>query len=732
MSGVSSAQGIALVRLRRRPLATAVDAQFAFPSNDRRKAAPTFLPPTGSSSLTCLFLLAASCSLVGNLAHAQQAPGASAAEPGHSDGTTVLDTITVTATRSPNSSFDVPASVSTVSREQLNDAQANTVSTVLRTLPNVNYAGGPRPAAQSPAIRGLQGPRIILSVDGARRNNDGGVNTPLLIDPDFIRQVDVVRGPMSASYGSGGLGGVMAFETIGVDDFLAPGQTFGGRVKAGYRSANEEYSTNLTAATRSGQFDFLGSGTYRNFGEIRTGAGGDHAKYPNDGNLQSGLFKGGFSPNELNRFELSYQRFADKMIGPTNPGGNLLFPFSQELKRDQEQYTGSWAFRDADRRLLDGKLTVYQTRFKLNGESRSVPAQPSTSTMTKTVGASLQNSTRLNTGSWASHRLTYGVNFYKDTNENTSAGQANTVLPNGHMRAVGVFLQDELSFLDHWTLIGAIRHDDYKLTSPGQSTSSHSRLSPKITLKYQPWEFLGVYGSYGEAFRAPTVTEMFGNLSTNQALFNFRPNPALKPEISKTQEVGAMFSFNDVVGSGDQLRIKASYFTEDVKDMIDQQTVGTYVRQAPFAGTGLVFQRLNVAKGERHGGELEVAYAWNDLTLGLGYSRLRSKNAETGAHLYAPPDKLAFGAQYRLDSNWSLRYLGQFVRAQDYDATELRRRSGYATHDIGVSFEQRQYRVDVGVTNLFNKGYATYQQSLANTFSYEEGRSVNVTLSARF
>jgi hemoglobin/transferrin/lactoferrin receptor protein len=62
----------------------------------------------------------------------------------------------------------------------------------------------------------------------------------------------------------------------------------------------------------------------------------------------------------------------------------------------------------------------------------------------------------------------------------------------------------------------------------------------------------------------------------------------------------------------------------------------------------------------------------------------------------------------------------------------LRRRSGYATHDVGVTYEHRQYRVDVGITNLFNKGYATYQQSLANTFSYEEGRSFNVTLSVRF
>jgi len=170
-----------------------------------------------------------------------------------------------------------------------------------------------------------------------------------------------------------------------------------------------------------------------------------------------------------------------------------------------------------------------------------------------------------------------------------------------------------------------------------------------------------------------------------------------------------------------------------VADMITQKVVGRYSPPAQFTKIGgLIWQKLNVDKAERHGGELEAAYAWERLTLGLGYSQLRSKNAETGTHLYAPPDKLTFGAQYRVDEHWSLRYLGQFVRAQDYDSERLRRRSGYAIHDLGLTYERRQYRVDAGITNLFNKAYATYQQTLAETFSYEEGRSFNLTLSLRF
>lgn len=620
------------------------------------------------------------------------------------DEVTILETITITATRSPNDSFEVPASVSVIGRQQIEDSQANTLSSVLRPLPNVNFGGGPRASAQSPAIRGLQGPRIILTVDGARRNFEGGVHTPLVLDPDFIRQIDVVRGPMSASYGSGGLGGVMAFETITADDFIAEGKDYGGRIKTGYRSANEEFSTNLTAAARAGDFDFLASGTYRNFGAVHTGMDGDHARYPHDGNLKSGLLKAGYSPNDLNDFVLSYQRFNDRHVGPTNPGGNLLFPFSQELSRQQDQFTGKWSFRDENRSWLDGNLTLYHTRFKLDGESRSVPPQADTSFQTETTGLSLQNSGRFDTGSWASHRLTYGIDYYRDSHANLSNGVSNSVTPDGNMGAFGGFIQDEISILDDWTVIAALRHDTYEMSSPGQDSASHSRFSPKLTVKYQPWDFLGVYASYGQAFRAPTATEMYSNLDTDRALFNFRPNPDLKPETSTTFEVGATLSFNDLLTDGDRLQAKASYFSEDVENLIESQTVGTFVRQPPFSGTGLIFQRRNVAKAERHGAEIEVAYSWDALTLGLGFSTIRSKNSANGANLYAPPDKFAIGAQYQINENLSARYLGQFVAAQDYDTTVLRRREAYTVHDIGLTYEKNWFRADFSVTNLFDEG----------------------------
>lgn len=638
-----------------------------------------------------------------------------------------LQAVTVTATRSESNAFDVPASVSIVGRDQLDDAQTTNLS-VLRQVPGVDLGGSARPAGQIPTIRGLQGPRIILSVDGARRNHSDGIRTPLLIDPDQVRQIDVVRGPASALYGSGGIGGVMAFRTLEAGDILDPGQTVGGRAKVGYRSADHGVSTNLTGAARSGGFDLLASGTFRDAGNIRMGDGNS---LRNDDLLKSGLFKAGAALNDLNRVQVSYQKFTDSLETPSNPGGSDAFGLLQRLKRQQDQFTGSYSFRDDARKWFDGNLTAYYTKLHFS-TSPYTAGVTATDVVTATSGLSLQNSSRIEMAPWLNHRLTYGLDAYRDRVSNRDGGSPNSVQPDGTQESFGTFLQDEVTVAENWMLIAALRHDRYQLAPASGTESDSQRLSPKIALKWQVQPFLGLFAGYSEAFRAPTLSETYQNLSTTRALFNFRPNPALKPETSRTREIGATLAFDDLVAKGDALRMKATLFREKVEDLVTSATVGRYTRVAPFSGTGLIFQNRNVAQAERHGGEAVATYAVGGLDLGVGYSHLRAKDAATGAGLFAPPDKVTAGARYRFAGGWSVWWTGQFVDEQHQDATLLRRRDGYGLHDAGVTYDRDWYRVDLSATNLFDKAYATYQQSQTTTYTYEEGRSVNLTLSARF
>src|SRR5690606_2188237 len=129
---------------------------------------------------------------------------------------TVLDTITVVS-RTDETAIESLASVSQVSGEQLERRMASTPNGVLVGVPGVPVQADARRTAASVNIRGLQEfGRVAVIIDGARQNfqrSDHGTQSQFWIDPELIKQVDVIRGPVANTYGSGAIGGVVFFET---------------------------------------------------------------------------------------------------------------------------------------------------------------------------------------------------------------------------------------------------------------------------------------------------------------------------------------------------------------------------------------------------------------------------------------------------------------------------------------------------------------------------------------
>lgn len=641
-----------------------------------------------------------------------------------------LDTVTVTATRTENRTFDLPASVTTVTREQLDDAQAKNMAAVLHNIPGVTMGGSPQESGHLPSIRGYQGPDIILKVDGARRALDATVGTfsPLLLDPNFVKQVDVVRGLSSANHGGGGLGGVIAVETIDAEDVLAPGQQAGGWLKTGTRTGDVSLMGNAVVAAQADGASVVGGATIRNYHSISNGAGGQSLQ---DGTAKNGLLKLSYAPNDLHRFKLGYSRFFDGGLMPTNPSGNDQTTTGyQYVERSQDEFTGKWAFKDSAASWLDGSVSAYHTDIKYDKQKRFGASNAAFGTdMTvnaTTIGGAAQNTSRF-AALAADHRLTYGVDGYQDNLTNTSVGVANGVNPDGDMLALGGFLQDEIKLGRDWTVIATLRHDSYDAEASGQPGNADDHLSPKLAVKWQTTPALGLFASFGEAFRAPTLSELYNSESRATSFSNFRPNPTLRPEVSRALELGATLALDNLATRDDSLKAKITVFDEQVEDLINSKVVGTYA-----GGFRSIFQSQNVNNAHRWGGELETEYRWNDWSFNAGYSRLRVKDKNTGENLFSPPDKITAGLGYFVDDFWSLRYSGRYMMPQDYDGTILRRRDSHHVHDIGTSYERDWYRLDFSVTNLFDYAYASYQQGLNTNYTYEEGRSFNLNLTAKF
>ncbi len=157
--------------------------------------------------------------LAGAVAMALASPAATA--DGDS-GAASLGPISVTATRNPMAPFDYPGMVSVVDGETIRERQPSSLDDVLGSIPNVEFTGGPRRTGEVPSIRGFDGADLVITLDGARQHFLSGHDGRVFVDPSLLRAAEVVRGPSSALYGSGGTGGVIALRTLRARDLLGP------------------------------------------------------------------------------------------------------------------------------------------------------------------------------------------------------------------------------------------------------------------------------------------------------------------------------------------------------------------------------------------------------------------------------------------------------------------------------------------------------------------------------
>lgn len=645
------------------------------------------------------------------------------------DATRELNPMVISATRTPTLLLEQPWSVSQFTASDFDQRQASEISEVLELAPSVSFGGGARTAGQMPTIRGHFGKQINLIVDGARRNDANSISSPLALDPTLLKSVEIVRGPTSALYGAGGLGGTMVFETLSADDLLDAGQTLGGELRASYESADERQRLHGRIYGRQGDVDGLLALTGQNWGEIRLGDGSDLT--PSDGDALSGLVKLGWDSSDQLRLELSHQRYDEEDFRANNPQAGSAFPFDQNNHIEQNETVLKAALRDEQGRQ-SVNLNLYRSELNRSADANPAGTPPTSATAsdTDTLGASMQHTLYLADDS---QRLSWGVDGYRDQVSATDGGAANPVLPDGEQRVYGLFVQDEISLGQRWTLIPGLRYDHYNTDADNSTeTNSESRLSPRIAAHYQLSDQWGLSASYGEAFRAPTVAELYSSLDLNTGFANFRPNTELKPELAKALELGTRFNQQNWLAAGDEASLQLALFKERTRDLISNQVVGFF--DNPFMGSRPIFQAQNVARAERWGYEIDARYQRGNWAGQFSYSHIRVTDRDSDENLFSPPDQAVVQLGYDLPQQaLSLHWTSVITADQDYDSTEGRRRDGWDRHDLFISWQPMPtLRVDAGIENLFDEDYVSYFSS--NSFSNiaEKGRNGKISVSATF
>lgn len=669
-----------------------------------------------SARARALLLATVSLSALSSLAHAQD--------------DLVLDTISVTATKTEGRIVDTLGGVSTVSRSEIERLQSSRISDVLRNVPGVAVQENANDPAQAINIRGLQDfGRVNVLVDGARQNfqtTGHNANGVFYLDPELIGGVDIVRGPVSTIYGSGAIGGVVAFRTRTIDDILNPEERYGVTQKVGFGTNGAGWLSTTSAGARIGEAaDLYGQLVYRNTNNYRDGS--DRKIFDTGNELKSGLFKVNVRPAEGHSFSGSMllQDFDFSNNGSSGAGSR----FQHDVAANT--YTLGYRFQRPDVPLLDLSVRGYVSTT--TDEQRSLAPSATYQRLgvrpgdrlrydIETYGIDISNTSRFS-GLGLDHALTVGADAVRDevTTSDQAGGFGAAFTPSGQRSLAGAFIQDEIRFGSWLRVIGALRFDDYSLEG-GTAESSGSHLSPKVTIGVTPVRGIELYGTYAEGYRAPSISETLVNGIHPYPSFRILPNPNLRPETAHNFEAGVNVAYDDVLLSGDKFRAKAAAFVNNVDDYIDQVALpGTLPFRPPGYPVFLPpiflddYQYRNIAKARLSGVEFEANYDWGRGFVTLAASHVTGKNTTDDTPLASvSPD--------RVSSTLGLRFLGDALtigtRVTLVDSSRRNVPSpskAYGLVDVFASYAvSERVKADVVVQNLFDKRYVPYLNSDAS------------------
>lgn len=610
------------------------------------------------------------------------------------------DTMTVTATGNARSAFEAPMMVSVIDTTEPENQTASSAADLLRTVPGITLDGTGRTNGQDVNMRGYDRRGVLILVDGVRQGTDTGHLNSTFLDPALIKRIEVVRGPSALLYGSGALGGVISYDTVDAKDLLRDGQNSGFRVFGTGATGDHSIGMGASAFGRTDTLDGIVSWSSRDRGDLRQG---DGSTAPNDESINNMLAKGSWKIDDAQTLGGSFRYYNNKAQEPKNPqtieastSSNPMVDRST-IQRDA-QLTYKLAPQGND--WLNADARIYWSEARINAQNIDNTGEFRKQT---TKGGKVENRSRLFSDSFASHLLTWGGEYYRQEQE---PGGVTTGFPEAKIDFSSGWIQDEITLRDlPVTLLGGTRYDNYRGSSDGYDDVDADKWSSRAGMTVNPTDWLMLFGSYAQAFRAPTMGEMY-NDSKHFSIGSFYtnywvPNPNLRPETNETQEYGFGLRFDDLMLANDSLEFKASYFDTKAKDYIS-----TAVDFA--AATTMSY---NVPNAKIWGWDVMTKYSAELFSLDVAYNRTRGKDTDTGEYISSiNPDTVTSKLNIPVaHSGFSVGWIGTFADRSTHVSSSYSKQPGYAVNDFYVSYEGQQQLKGVTTTlvlgNAFDKEY---------------------------
>lgn len=695
-----------------------------------------------------------------------------------SAGPAMLDVVTVTGV---DGSYGKPGAHSS---RAVND-NMQSLDAVLRSMPGTYTQLDPLQGAVTVNVRGMSGlGRVNTMVDGVTQTYYGvapssyhgaGANTSsgVMIDPNFLVGVDVSRGSSAGSQGVNALVGSANMRTLGVEDVLREGRSFGMMSRASVGSNGLGRTGMVTLAGRTQAFTDSGSiGAL-----VGVSASTLHATYSNGGGRssedflgednefikqspQSQLYKLDVRPNRFHRLEFSGRNYKTRMT-------------KRDIRSDDYYLKYNYA-PVSD--LVDVNLLLSNSRSQQDFEPGAPFTYESASIRNRSQTVDLNNTSRFSLGD-TKVALMLGSKFMntryeRDYTRFWEDDGYNAFLPEGRQRIAalytGLVFNRDIYQLDLNLNYTRSKVHGFKPACPedvncfpqGEASLNlkDASFNPSVMFSAQVTPWLQPFVGYSHSTRAPNVQEVFFGNEGGGSM-----NPFLKPEHARTVEAGFNLIKPDLLTSGDTFRLKALAYRTRIRDYIASESFflcsdGSLCKDINDADSGFnAHMSVNTTSPvTTRGYELEAAYdagvgylnvAWSwqhtnqptsiasTTQLGFGYDDMADLPRNYGT--------IDLGARFfdkRLVIGSLIKITGRSQRLStegiDMDSNTVEKEDMpriptivdlYGSYKVSEALSVR-----FGVQNLADKDYAEALNRMNQDLYYaEEGMSINTTARGR-
>ncbi len=677
-----------------------------------------------------------------------------------------LEEVTVTATRSPRRLFDVPTATTVITNSQAKERSQTSLAELFKGETGV-YVRATNPSADSPVIRGVTGRDVLLLVDGFRLSHAfmrPNVQYEGMVDPYFLEQAEIVRGPGSMLYGSDALGGVTNIVT---PSYRADAPTF--QLYTQYNSNPAAISNHLRLNAGGEKAGATVGLTYRSFGDATLGNDPNpQVFFPNPGKQVARSGFEYYSANAKVGGELASDQFftitaqysqipnvarQDGIIqgfGPSVAQSERGFaPQSRTFLLAEYRHTFTNTIID-DLRLKVGYQQVQDNRYQRNFNAPR-PAFPGYGTGIASANASLENISSDLYGAiaelrstWGNQKLTYGVEAYFDRVSNARNISNNrtgiTADPNGPryvdgstLNQYGFFLQDEIIWSEQFTSTLGLRYSFVDINIPFSSVRPGSSgfgrnfeaLTASAGLLYRLNRDLNLVFNIGQGFRAPNINDL-GNAGERRATDINLPNNNLNAETVFSIDGGFKWSGSNFTG-------ELFAFLSEYPNRISSVSLGTVTNSD--GSVSEVFQSQNKERESIWGIEFGSRYRFDPQWSIFATANFVYGSVITGDTLI-PPFNGAVGVRYQSSVGTYvepfIRYASLQNRLTDINLTDPRLNPlgtpGFVILNLRAGIPVTPAStLRVNVDNVLNTTYREHGSSLDGA-----GTSVSIGLDQTF